>query len=108
MFKPQNTSSIQSIADMRTLRLSDVVLRGVLVLTLLFVQAVSLNHTHGGDLSDQVDCDICLKLGSNDDVLVSTSSLLTAKAPATVYAIEHVASIRSVSFRASARAPPLA
>jgi predicted ThiF/HesA family dinucleotide-utilizing enzyme len=108
MFKPQTTSSIQSLADKRSLRLSDVVLRGVLVLTLLFVQAVSLNHTHGGDLSDRVDCDICLKLGSNDDVLVGTSLLITAKAPATVYTIENVAPIRSVSFRASARAPPLA
>ncbi len=97
----------QRILDKRKLRPSDLLLRGVLVFTLLFVQAVALNHTHSGDLADRVDCDICLKVGSSDDVLVSTNLLLAVKAPSTAYTSKTIDPLHSVSFRATARAPPL-
>lgn len=108
MFTFKHTVSSQPLYTQPPLGLSDVVLRGVLILTLLFVQAVSLNHTHSEDLSDRVDCDICLKIGSSDGVLASSSQLPAIKAAATTYASNTLDPFDSVSFRALARAPPLA
>jgi hypothetical protein len=102
------TGSSQLTLGNRKTGFSDVVLRAVLVLTLLFVQAVSLNHNHSGDLSDRVDCDICLKIGSSDDALVSTSLLPVVKALFIAYSSETIEPLRSSTFQASARAPPLA
>ena len=101
------TGSSQSLSEKRSLRFVDMLLPGVLVLSLLFAQSVNLNHTHSGDLSDRVDCDICLKIGSSDDVLVSTSLLPVIKAPATAYSSETLDPFNSVDFQAKARAPPL-
>jgi hypothetical protein len=98
----------QHFLEARKLRLSDVVLRGVLVFTLLFVQAVALNHTHSADLADRVDCDICLKVSSSDDVLLSTNLLLEVKTVPSVYASKTLDPLHSVTFRATARGPPLA
>ena len=42
------------------------------VLVFLFAQGASLLHSHAGDLKKHVDCELCLKVGSGDDVVVAT------------------------------------
>lgn len=46
------------------------------LLCLLFfaAQVQGLSHTHDGNLDFQVDCEVCLKLSSDDDVLISFSA----------------------------------
>lgn len=78
-----------------------------LALLLIFVQSADLIHTHD-EVAQQIDCEICLKFGSDDEVIVDSSSF---SAPLT-----H--SVGSVLFQtnwapaavstAHARAPPLA
>jgi len=46
---------------------------GIFCVLLLFVQSAELIHSHQGDLQKQFDCEICLKVGSLDD------GVLTAK-----------------------------
>ena len=41
---------------------------------LLLVQGADLVHTHDGDLQAQVDCEICLKFGNDDEVIVDSQS----------------------------------
>ena len=108
MYNTSSSSLIDSLQQKRALGFSGALLRGVLVFALLFVQAVSLNHTHSGELTDSVDCDICLKIGSSDDVLVSTTELPLVKAPSTTYSGQTLEPLFSATFRATARAPPLA
>jgi hypothetical protein len=103
-----NSRSTQLACSAQLPRFTAGLLRAALVLTLLFAQAVSLNHTHNGDLNDRVDCDICLKIGSNDDALISASSLPVIKASSTVYSLEPSSTLGSALIRATARAPPLA
>ena len=80
----------------------------LLVCSLVFAQAVSLNHTHGSDLSDQVDCEICLKLGSSDDSLVSNSELTFGKSPTSSFDILLPAAVHTVARTPSACGPPQA
>ena len=49
-------------------------LLSILAAAFLFVQSVDLTHIHTGDLQAQVDCEICLKFGSDDDAVVIASS----------------------------------
>ncbi|MEZ5492833.1 MAG: hypothetical protein R3F50_21355 [Gammaproteobacteria bacterium] len=49
----------------------------VAALVFLLVQTITLQHTHEGDLSLHPDCQICLKLGTQNDVAVADSVLLT-------------------------------
>lgn len=86
--------------------LSGSVLSFVLVCSLVFAQAVSLNHSHDGDLRDQVDCEICLKVGSSDDVLASTSDLKVTASTGSTYSLTLLAATHIVARTASARAPP--
>ena len=96
----------KNVLGTRNQRLSDMVLRGALVLALLFVQAVDLSHTHSDDLVDTVDCQICLKVGSADDVLVSTNLLLAIEGPTSPDFVRTLESPQLTSPRATARAPP--
>jgi len=41
----------------------------------LLSQTIVLQHTHDGDLNLHADCQICMKLGSQNDVALATSSL---------------------------------
>lgn len=46
----------------------------LLCLLFLTAQVQGLSHTHAGDLGFQIDCDVCLKLSSDDDVVISFSA----------------------------------
>jgi len=78
----------------------------LLVCSLVFAQAVSLNHSHGTDLRDQVDCEICLKVGSSDDSPVSTSELSIVKSGSSSFRVILPAAYHTYPRTASARAPP--
>jgi hypothetical protein len=41
----------------------------------LLSQSIDLQHTHDGDLNLHADCQICMKLGSQNDVAVAASAL---------------------------------
>ena len=89
-------------------RFSSALLHGFLVFSLLFVQAVNLNHTHSGDLSNFIDCEICLKVDSNDDSLARKAVFAVVASASTIGSFEPGLPRHSVVFRASIRAPPLA
>lgn len=76
------------------------------VLVFLFAQGTSLLHTHAGDLSKHVDCELCLKVGSGDDALfVTHSTPELAVAAAQVFEL----SVLAVSLQlitAKSRSPP--
>lgn len=44
--------------------------RGLVCVVLLFVQSTGLSHSHEGELQAQYDCEICLKSGSIEDILI--------------------------------------
>lgn len=37
----------------------------------VFTQTLDLQHSHSGDLSSQVDCEVCLKLGNQNGIAVA-------------------------------------
>lgn len=78
----------------------------LLVFSLVFAQAVSLNHSHDGEVRDQVDCEICLKVGSSDDVLISDNAVAFAAAPSAYISSFKIAAFSIAAPTASARAPP--
>ena len=41
----------------------------------VLVQTATQQHSHDGDLSIHMDCQICLKLGSQNDVAVAQSAI---------------------------------
>lgn len=108
MQKTEPQSLNLAIVENFKARFSSALLHGFLVFSLLFVQAVNLNHTHSGDLSNFIDCEICLKVGSNDDDLASTPLFPVVPSASTIGSFEPGLPVHSVAFRASIRAPPLA
>ena len=74
----------------------------------LTAQAIDLSHSHGNDLSQQADCDICLKLGSEDDVLVNGAEPIVEAAHSEQPEFTPSAWFNQESLGAQARAPPLA
>jgi len=80
------------------------------LLCVLFIaaQTVGLSHSHEGDLSLQADCDVCLKLTSDDDLIVA-SDITKFGAPVAIETeFSSTSWIFQGYFRAQARAPPLA
>ena len=108
MQKTKRQSLKQSPLENPKTYFSSALLHGFLIFSLLFVQAVNLNHTHVGDLSSLIDCEICLKVGSNDDSLASTALFPVVASALTIESFELDLSLRSAAFRVSIRAPPLA
>jgi len=75
----------------------------VLSLFLLASQGAALSHSHS-DLHLHSDCNLCLKLGSNDDVLPVVAAAIALsipqhqyREPLVVRAIEHAVPARSRS-----------
>ena len=108
MQKTEPQSLNLSLLENFKARFSSALLHGFLVFSLLFVQAVNLNHTHTGDLSNFIDCETWLKVGSNDDTLASTALFPVGASASTIGSFEPGLPLHSVAFRASIRAPPLA
>ena len=50
-------------------------------LVLLSTQITGLAHTHTGDLQAQADCQLCLKLNSTDDAIVTASYVFEDSTP---------------------------
>lgn len=51
---------------------------GLLCLSLLFVVGVDLNHSHDGDVQTRFDCEICLKVGSLEELTLAGDVSLAA------------------------------
>ena len=77
-----------------------------LVVTLLLSQAVDLVHHHDDSLSKQVDCEICLNLGSTGNTLSASISLplATKSGPQAYNALTESPVVRAASPRS--RSPP--
>jgi len=103
--KRTDTDSVYGIHK-RMMALKSLSLMAVLSVFLLFAQAVEYSHTHDVDLQSQFDCEVCLKVGSLDDVALAKAPSLDQQTSTHSYS----ALIQSFSsteiIRATARAPP--
>jgi hypothetical protein len=72
----------------------------------LSAQTVYLSHSHGSDANQQADCEICLKLGSDDEVIIDSTATQVSKAHSVESAVVQSTWIAQVSLTAHARAPP--
>ena len=78
----------------------------LLCVLFLSTQTQGLAHSHDGDLSLQPDCEVCLKVSTDDEVVQSSSNGKSDLTPPT--AIEYTGNdvaVQSVLAR-QARAPP--
>lgn len=76
------------------------------VLVFLFAQSTSLLHSHAGDLKRHVDCELCLKVGSGDDALVTSHAAINVDSAAT-HSIQLTALAVSLQpVAAKSRSPP--
>ena len=81
-------------------------LMAMLSLFLLFAQAVEHGHSHEADLQAQFDCEICLKIGSLEDVVIAEAPNLTLPATQQTFSILVQNQISSELATATARGPP--
>lgn len=79
----------------------------VLALLLVVVQSGELIHSHDNDLQ-QVDCEICLKVGSNEEAIVSSSTIFDTTQQAQEFTELAVSSPYLAVITANPRAPPIA
>lgn len=81
-------------------------LLALLCVLFLSAQTLDLSHSHGNDSDQKADCEICLKLGSDDDVIIDSS----APQLATTHSVENLIApatwFAQASLTAQARAPP--
>ena len=73
---------------------------------LLFAQLVEQGHSHEADLRAQFDCEICLKIGSLDDVIVAEAPKLSLSTAHQTFPILIQNQTSSKLVAASARGPP--
>jgi hypothetical protein len=77
-------------------------------LSILFLQITELTHTHD-DAIQQVQCEICLKIGAGDDVIADTSTPLYFASLGQSYPASTLDSIPFLApLPANSRAPPQA
>lgn len=105
------TATRKSTATVRGIRrqmmaLKSLSLMAVLSVFLLFAQAVEHSHTHDTDLQSQFDCEICLKVGSLEDVAVAKPPSLSLQPNTQTYAVLIESHTSLGTIRATARAPP--
>src|SRR5690606_1350677 len=77
----------------------------VLSLLLLASQGTALSHSHS-DLHLHPDCDLCLTLGSNSDMLPVVSTLAALSLPQCHYQERHVVRSSEHVLPARSRSPP--
>lgn len=99
------TEIVRSMRKQMT-ALRSLPLMAVLSLCLLFAQAVEKGHSHEADLQAQFDCEICLKIGSLDDIIVAEAPNLNLPATQETFSILIQDQISSETISASARGPP--
>ena len=88
-------------------RVRHVALSALLCLLLVFVQGAGLAHTHEGDLQKQFDCDICLKVNSNEDVIASNNQSFDPEIRTTAFPEYAERAHTASAISANSRAPPL-
>ena len=77
-----------------------------LSLFLLFSQVSAPGHSHEADLLAQFDCEICLKIGSLEDIAVAKVSSLSLSTGNQIFSILSQNQISSDTVKAAARSPP--
>jgi hypothetical protein len=100
-----STETAQSIRK-RMMALKSLSLMAVLSVFLLFAQAVEHSHSHDADLQAQFDCEICLKVGSQDDAAVAKAPSLHQQPISQSYSALVQSHSSTETIRATARAPP--
>ena len=100
-----STKIVSDIRNQMT-ALRSLPLMAVLSLFLLFAQAVESGHSHEADLQAQFDCEICLKMGSLEDIAVAEALNLGVSSTHHTFAILIQNQISSELVSASARGPP--
>lgn len=76
------------------------------VLIFLFSQTASLVHSHSGDLSKHLNCELCLKFGSNDNAIPVVIPALTLKTVGQQYAEFSQPTLVVHATTARSRSPP--
>jgi uncharacterized membrane protein len=109
--KVMKISSQASTGIVRNIGMQMVALRSpplmaVLSLFLLFAQTVEKRHSHEADLQLQFDCEICLKGGSLDDIIVADAPNLSLPTTHQTFPILSQNQIFFKPARAFARGPP--
>lgn len=81
---------------------------GVLALSLLLLwgQVAGLSHSHGDDLRQQYDCEICTNFGGNEDVALSDGHVLPPPLVLPFDAGQAMSFVPPSFFSFLARAPP--
>lgn len=100
-----STEIVRSLRKQMT-ALRSLPLMAVLSLFLLFAQAVEHGHSHEADLQAQFDCEICLKIGSLDDIAVADAPTLSVPATQQSFPVLIQNQISSELATATARGPP--
>lgn len=77
-----------------------------LSLFLLFSQVLAPGHSHEADLLAQFECEICLKIGSLEDIAVAEASSLSLSTGNQIFSILSQNQISSETVKAAARSPP--
>lgn len=80
--------------------------RLILCFFLLFAQSAVLLHSHDGDLQQQFDCEICLKVNSTDHAIASSSIDFVLPKTFTAFALPQLDAITPALPAFRARAPP--
>lgn len=100
------TSSIQHLLA-ALLGLKRIALYSLLCLLLLSVQSLELTHNHAGELQAQFDCDICMKLSSLEDLIVSDNFTPLVTAAGEQFETLLQSQLFSATPALKARAPPI-
>ena len=99
-----STETVRSIRNQMT-ALRSLPLMAVLSLFLLFAQSVEHGHSHD-ELQAQFDCEICLKVGSLEDVVLADAPSLSFAASHQPFSILIQNQTSSTRAAATARGPP--
>ena len=72
----------------------------------VFTQTIDLQHSHGGDLELQSDCQICLKLGSHSDIALAGSAAIPAESAKAQFQFTVLDADSGAVYRYNPRGPP--
>ena len=100
-----HTNTQHSISRRMT-ALKSLPLMALLSFMLLFAQAVEHGHSHDADLQSQFDCEICLKVGSLDDLAIADAPSFDLPTGSQVFTALITNPVSSKPARTTARAPP--
>ena len=102
----QKSPKIVSSIHKQITALRSLSLMVALSLFLLFWQVLAPGHSHEADLLAQFECEICLKIGSFEDIAVAEASSLSLSTGNQIFSILSQNQISSETVKAAARSPP--